>query len=461
MHTRKKVVNLIILIYLLLILEGAIRKWVLPQFEEIIFFIRIPVTLWLYFFVFKHGIWPRPHKLYMYGMMLAVIGFFLIPIQLVLGGYELRYCLLAGYGWVNYFFYIPLAFIIAEQLRAPDFYRILKITLILAIIAAPLSVLQLFSPMSSPLVQGFGTGMHEFQAVGIGPGFNRPMGFFSSSVGQQLFAASAVAFVLALWIIPSIRKQASSLLRVIATLAVLVLIGTSMQRSTLIQSGIVFLFAIMGGMITRRKQVTFRSIFYPVVFVVLGVTVIMVFMPDVFDVFSGRWLGSFHEGSSEYEIYGSAGFFGRIYHEMTKFLSMLQYPPLTGWLIGIAGNAATQLSWVELPDIFTSWVGAEGFAEDGLSRNIVELGPVFGLLFIAYRFLLFFWFLKQAVFVALKMKDPLPMVLLGFITPVLLSLQMTGHGSIVGYAWIFIGFTLAAIRISRERVGGIPIVRPI
>ena len=73
-QTREKIVRIIFLVYLLLILEGAIRKWVLPEFGEFVFFIRVPVTLWLYFFVLMHGVWPRPHKFLICGIGLAIVG---------------------------------------------------------------------------------------------------------------------------------------------------------------------------------------------------------------------------------------------------------------------------------------------------------------------------------------------------------------------------------------------------
>ena len=130
---RRRLVRLVFVIYWLLIFDGALRKWGLPQFQAPLFFIRVPFTLWLYGLALTQGRWPRTHGLLLTAYVLAVAAAVLIPIQLVAGGYGARYLLVAGYGWMNYFFYIPLAFIVGAQFRRQDVLRLLRHTLWLAI----------------------------------------------------------------------------------------------------------------------------------------------------------------------------------------------------------------------------------------------------------------------------------------------------------------------------------------
>jgi len=445
---REKIVSIILIIYVLLILEGAIRKWVFPGFSQYVFFIRVPVTLWLYFFIFRQGLWPRPHKYLVLGMVFAVVGMLLIPIQMLVGGYDFRYLLLAAYGWLNYFFYIPLAFIMAEHLRMSDLHRFVKITLVLAIIAAPLSVLQLFSHSSSPLIRGFGSGaLQEFSGLGFSGGLIRPMGFFTSSIGAQMFIASVMAFVIAVWIIPNMRMQTSLLLRVSSAIAVMILVGVSIQRGALIHAGIVMLFAAIGGAVTLRRRIFLNSFLYPVLIIITGLAVFITMLPDAIDHFYTRWKGA---AQTEAMYYGSLGLLSRVFYQITRFISILQEVPIVGFLLGIAGNAVSQLPWVEPPAPSLSWQGGAGWAEDGLSRNIVELGPIFGILFILYRFTFFFSLLQKAIIILRKVGDPLPIILVAFIMPLLLFYQMTGQGTITGYAWMFIGFTMVSIRQSKR-----------
>jgi len=440
---REKIVRFVFLIYLLLILEGAIRKWLMPGLGEFIFFIRVPVTLWLYLFVWRRGVWPRPYKFLVFGLSIAIVGLLLIPFQMIVGGYSAQHLILAGYGWINYFFYIPLVFIIAEHLHLSDLQRLIKITLLLAIIATPLAVLQLFSPANSSIVQGFGTGpMNQF--VGLGFGYAnkaRPMGFFTSSVGQQMFISSTLCFVIAVWIVPTFRKNISALLRYGSTIAVMILIGVSLQRGALVHAGIVLVFTLLGGVLAFRRSMFLKSVIYPFVFVVLGLTIVTVWFPSAYEMFMVR-LG-FMESS--YIMPTSLGLFDRIIHELTRFVLIIEHVPITGYLLGMGGNASSQLSWVDLPEIWTSWDGSHGFAEDGLSRNIVELGPVIGFIFIYYRYSFFLSLFNKALFMA-RNGSPFPMMLIGFLGPLLLTMQMTGHGTIIGYAWMFIGFTMVSIR---------------
>lgn len=443
-HTREKIVKIIFFIYVLLILEGAIRKWVFPGFGQFVFFIRVPVTFWLYFVVLRCGVWPRPHKFLLYGIGFSIVGLILIPVQMVIGDYSFQYLILAAYGWINYFFYIPLAFIIAEHVRLRDLQRIIRMTLILAIIAAPLTILQLYSPADSPLVRGFGTGaLNQFTGLGFGNALIRPMGYFTSSSGQQMFTSSVLACVLAVWIIPHMRIQMSASLRFGGAVAIMILIGVSMQRGALVHGGIVLFFALLGGMLTLRRSLFLRSIIYPLVFVIVGVTLVIIWLPEAFEMFSMR-LGV--TDTSKYTVNSYLGLFDRIIHELIKFVSIIEYVPTAGYLLGLGGNAASQLSWVEFPMIWHSWNGTEGFAEDGLSRNIIELGPVFGFMFIFYRITFFLWLFKNSFLIVRNTGEILPMVLVAFVGPLLLTMQMTGHGTIIGYAWMFIGFTIVCLR---------------
>ena len=44
------------MIYWLLIFEGALRKWVFPEYQQIIFFLRDPIVLLAYIIAFRNQI---------------------------------------------------------------------------------------------------------------------------------------------------------------------------------------------------------------------------------------------------------------------------------------------------------------------------------------------------------------------------------------------------------------------
>jgi hypothetical protein len=442
------IVRLTLAVYLLLIFEGAIRKWLLPGVADVMFFVRAPLVLLIYFIALYSGLWPRRYRFLLIGLGFAIVALVLVPIQLMVGGYDNRHLVLAVYGWHNYFLYIPLAFLIGEQFSRLDLYKIARITLVVGVVTAPLVIIQYFSPADSPIVIGFGTVETErFSGLGYAEGRARPMGFFTSSLGQQLFVASLAAFVIASWISSAKRETASgTLLLVLATIALFPLVGFSAQRGTFIHTSIVVGFALVGSWICRRSKNVGAAWVLPLLLIGTFAVAYPVLMATAFEEMVDRWRGA---AEIEAEVIGWGGIFGRILYEVTKFAIILVDVPWHGYLLGLAGNAAAQLDWVRLPPIAYDWLGPSGWAEDGFSRNIVELGPVVGSLFILFRISLFVWLIRVALRASTIAGDPLALLLVAFVGPLLTFLQMTGQGTIVGYTWLFVGFCIAAARCAR------------
>jgi hypothetical protein len=101
-------VRIIFVLYWLLIFTGALRKWGLPQLQQPLFFIAVPFTLWLYGISLMKNMWPRGVALLNFVYLLAGSAVLLIPVQMIIGHYALRYGIIAGYGWLTYFFTSPL-----------------------------------------------------------------------------------------------------------------------------------------------------------------------------------------------------------------------------------------------------------------------------------------------------------------------------------------------------------------
>lgn len=96
-------VRIIFVLYWLLIFTGALRKWGLPQLQKPLFFIAVPFTLWLYGISLMKRRWPRGFALLNFAYLLAGAAVLLIPLQMIFGHYALRYGIIAGYDWLNYF----------------------------------------------------------------------------------------------------------------------------------------------------------------------------------------------------------------------------------------------------------------------------------------------------------------------------------------------------------------------
>ena len=83
-------------------------------------------------------------------------------------------------------------------------------------------------------------------------------------------------------------------------------------------------------------------------------------------------------------------------------------------------------------------------AETDFSRHMVDLGPVLGMLYIAFRLALTAWLAAMVIRVTRLVPDPTPLVLLSFVAMVVSHGQVTGQGTITVYAWLFTGVLIAA-----------------
>lgn len=445
-RVRRRIVGLAVAFYWLLVLEGALRKWGLPQFEQVAFFVRVPVALACYWLAFRCRRWPRTTLPVFFCYLLAVAATLLVPLQFVAGGYGQRYLLLAGYGWLNYFFYIPLAFIVAEQFQASDIQRLTRHAAWLALASAPIVVLQFFSPASS--VINLGSGLDEanqFANLGSALGYVRPTGFFSSTTGQTQFLASTAALLMGAVLLPRRARTMPALLLWAGMGAVAVMTAFSQSRGAFFLLGLVLAATALGGIVASRQRVLLRGTLLPVALIIMMATLWPLLFPEALLVFAERWTGAMASESQVFQL----GVFGRAFYGFYGFIQYLGDTPLFGYLLGLGGNAASQLDWVRFPQAAYNWQGYGGWGEDGWSRHIIELGPVLGIFFIALRIYLTLWLARNAARAARWSGDVRAIILFGFVGIVLLEGQITGHGTINGFGWFFVGLCLAAARIER------------
>lgn len=440
---RHRIIQLVFIIYWLLIFEGALRKWVVPQLNELIFFIRVPFVFIVYWLAFKHKLWPKPRQPLLISYGLAFAATVLIPLQFIAGGYSTRYLMLAGYGWFNYFLYIPLAFLIAEQFDREDLNRLIRHTLWIAILSAPLVILQFNSPSSAVVNLGSAEDeTNQFKNLGAALGYVRPTGFFTSTAGQKNLVASAAAIALAIWLLPARARPVEQRLLVAGTSAVITMLAMSGSRGLFLSAGLILVSATVAGVLARRKKIIVRAGVWPAFLVVVVGSLWPVVFPDAYEVFMERWTGAWASESQIFEY----GIFSRAFHGFYAFVQHMDDTPLLGYLIGMRGNAAAQLNWVRLPEAAYQWTGYGGWGEDGWSRHIIELGPIVGFLFIFYRIGLVIWLARRVIKSTRQSGDPLAMLLFGSVGLMLLNGQITGHGTHNGYAWLFLGFCLAATK---------------
>jgi hypothetical protein len=437
---RRRVVRLISIVYFLAIFEGVLRKWMFPHWGRPLFFVRDPFVIAIYALVLSKRT-RFPKGFLELGCWFGIAGLILIAAQrLWVAGDPLPF-VLQGYGWRNYFFFFPLAFVIGRYLDLNDLKRLMNATLVISVAMAALAFVQFASPPLAPINAGTGDSPEElYRNQGLPGGFVRPFGTFTSSVGMTIFTVSAIAIAISAWLAPErSRSPRDYMLLALAVAGPLACLALSGSRGALISAGLVFIMAI-AGLAFAPGGAGLKAMAFVACLILVGAVTAPVLFPDSTRAFAERWSDA---GEGEQKIYGAGGIFGRAIYDLFSFSSLLRDTPPQGFGIGSAGNAAWKLGTRNQVITFTD---AEqiGAAESDWGRNVLELGPIFGCFFIVFRIALVGWLGKQTLMATIRSGHPLPWLLFTFVGVILFNGQITANGSTNIYAWLFTGFCLAA-----------------
>jgi hypothetical protein len=223
------------------------------------------------------------------------------------------------------------------------------------------------------------------------------------------------------------------------------MLSVSGSRGLFANVAVVLAATAVAGVLARRQSIAVKAGVWPILLVAVGAIVWPLLMPEGFEVFMTRWEGAWESETQDTGF--EYGIFSRVFHGYYAFLHHLADTPVQGYLLGIGGNAAQQLAWVQLPPAYYAWNLYGGWAEDAWSRHIVDLGLILGVVTILCRIALTVWLALVTARATRRSGDVLPFVLFGFLLFPILNGQIQGQGTLNGYAWMFFGFCLAATRI--------------
>ena len=122
-RTIKHIKWLIWLYFWLLIFEGTFRKWILPQYSDVLLVVRDPVVLVIYLMAIKARVFPRNG----YIIWLGGIGFLSLLVSLVVLEPYLSLkplILVTGFGFRCNFLHLPLIFIMGKVLDLEDIKKL-------------------------------------------------------------------------------------------------------------------------------------------------------------------------------------------------------------------------------------------------------------------------------------------------------------------------------------------------
>jgi hypothetical protein len=443
---RRTVVRLVTLLLLLAIVEGAIRKWIAPQLGAYIFFLRDPFLLLTYLVATRHSLWPRRDLFFQISLGLAAMGVLITALQFGTGGHSDHRVVLAIYGWRAYFLYAPLAFLVGAQFRREDMVRLFKLLLWLAVPIALLVAAQFFSPIGAPINVGIAEEQElQFKGLGLNAERTRPQGPFASVAAQQQYVSTAFAVLLAFFMSPRGLSQPRFTALVVTGAGVLTCIAFSGSRGMVIQCGLSVLVAMLVVVVGRGGALKGRAFIWPAGLTVLALLAYPVVFPDGYAAFAERWTTADAVESAGFQ---NLGVFGRALYGLIDFLRLVDTVPLLGTGMGFGGNAAITLG-----------VKVDGlpppYAESDFARQMVDLGPIFGLVYIAFRFAFAAYLTVLALRATRSYRDPMPLLLWSYVASIVVAGQLTGQGTINFFGWLFAGLLIAS---SKAPAG--PPIRP-
>jgi hypothetical protein len=434
---RRAVVLLIYCVYWLLIFEGVLRKWLFPQWARPLFFVRDPFVLCIYAVVLVRGIRLSRSHLLQAGLAFGCIGLALVGVH---AGFNRNFQgVLLLYGWRNYFLILPLAFIIARYFEMKDIQLLAVRTLKLCIPMAALVFLQVKAPATAPINAGLGVGRELFFVNTSTSGVVRPPGTFTADLGMGAFVTSALTLAVGLWILPARSRPLRAVWLWAATAAIVACLALSGSRGALVWSAIVILGTTAGLSLVAPKA-NLKLVTVVALFVAVGASLAPILFPRSTQAFIMRWTNA---GAAETAAYGSGGIFARVRHEIFLFHVLIPITPPGGYGLGSAGNAAWQMGTRNelVPFANQDQISA---AETDWGRHILELGPIFGCCFIAFRIVFVISLFNRAFAASKRSGHALPLLLCFYVGPMLLQGQITGNGTVNGYGWVFVGLCLAA-----------------
>lgn len=243
--------------FVAVLVEGAIRKWLLPQGEELVYFLKDVFLVGAYLkFYFAPDPEMRAYRLRVPGTLIfllcAVVSFSALNPNIGSG-------LLAAYGLKIYFMYVPLAFMMPYLFRNQQ--EMLRQITWYALLAIPICVLGFLQYTSDrfSVLNTFASGMSESGAVGFGVGDRaRVTGTFSYITGHTTFVIIFFTLALALLSMRETKWKPLMLFGMLPMLAGNALMGGS--RASVVTMAFVAmgftLAAISGRLATSRNFVT-------------------------------------------------------------------------------------------------------------------------------------------------------------------------------------------------------------
>lgn len=415
--------------YLILwLLEGGLRRWILPQFSGMLLLVRDPLVIGTYLFAFSYGRFPN--NAIVWSCLLLAVSECLVAI------FGHGNPLVTMYGLRCDFLHIPMIFIVAKVLATFTLSRLFRWALWLAVPSTVLLIFQFYSPQSAWVNRGLGGSLEGAGFGGGALGRFRPPGTFSFITGP----ACLYPILAACWIAAYRNNWASKTLLILSATAIVLAIPISISRSLFIATLLVVIAGGVESLWNGQLRVSSSGIASLAAGgVAIAVAISQPIFTDGMDAFGSRWKTSTTDSGGIREA-----MVDRMLGDTFDLFFSTRVP-----IFGVGTGYSTNVGQVML-------TGKTGFGmeESEWGRYLFDNGLLVGFLDLALRFSL----LALIVVRALQFAQAGGRGALAFVAAAgpLLVIGQWGQATIQGASVIATGIALAISRmqLAHDAAGG-------
>jgi hypothetical protein len=417
----------------LIIFEGAIRKWIFPGAQDLIYFAKDVLLLGVYLGFFRDRQRLRlrlPAQPALFGLVGASALFGLLEVF----NPALPNLLVGIFGFKAYFFYAPLLFLVPAAFRNDaELYRFLRRYALIAIPVGLLAVAQFFSPASSFLNTYARTGEEAYVATFGSSTYVRVTATFSFITGYTTYLLAMAILILALLGAGRWRFRGQWLLLGALGMTLLGMMMSGSRGPVLLLALLFPLYWWLAVIRERGGGGAFGRLLIALTLVVLALA----------NTATGQKATNAFLGRAA----GVSDVSGRVALPLLSPYMLLPQVGLLGFGIGSTHQTAATLAPGLVP---YSWLpGLIVEVESG--RVMIELGPIgFCLVYLIRIYLAVFAFRQILVLRTRFHRALATAAFLFFLTalPGGVVFDVTSDF----YYWFFVGLLMLAIRLDREAV---------
>jgi len=349
--------NLIWAYFWLLILEGVLRKWVVPSLSTPLLFIRDPIPVIALYLAIRERAVKRTIVVYIAGFLalaMTLAGFYMLP----------KTPWVVVYGFRCDFLHLLMIPLIIETFEPRD---IARFTVAMIVVSVPVALLMDWQFHSAPNAW-INSGVDgTFKQLDASQGHIRPPGPFTFTVGPALFYSLLAALIVGAAVD---GRGIPRPLLLVGTVSLIVAAMYSVSRGLIGQVLIVLTVGLLGALVGNRQALgRYVGVAVAVALVALVVGTSSLMQESV-SVFSTRvTITSQQEG-------GVSGILDRYFGDYVSIIPALRDAPYAGYGLGYGTNGGAAALTGSVTYLL---------AEREWPRVVYESGPVLGVLYILFR----------------------------------------------------------------------------